>query len=351
MVPTNMEREYRGFSLFTYHVLVAVVVVGLALLLWRIAGALLLAFIGVLFAAALRGAAVLLGRYLRIPTEWALLPVATVLIAAVSLFVWFAGPPINAQLAQLIKTLPGSIQQIEEQLKQYPWGQYILSHLAGPEGAAGQGFHLVTRVTGIASAAFTVVADLIIVIFTAIYFAINPDTYRRGIVSLVPKSKSQRITEVLDATALTLQHWLLGQGVSMLTVGILVALGLWIAGVPMVLLLGVIAGVLEFIPFVGPILGAIPGILIALTQDWRTALYAVIVYTIVQQVENHVLIPLIQKKAVEVPPALVILAVAALGLLFGVLGALVATPLMAVIMVWVKMLYVQDVLGKSIDVK
>jgi len=337
--------------MFTYHALVVAVVVALALLVWRIAGAILLAFVGVLLAAALRGMAALLARLLRIPVEWALLPVAVVLIALASLFVWFGGPPINAQLAQLIKALPGAMQQIEERLGQYPWGQYILSHLASPEATAGQGFRLVTGFTGIASVAVTILADLIIVVFTAIYFAISPDSYKRGIVALVPRSKSQRVTEVLDATALTLQHWLLGQGISMLSVGILVALGLWLAGVPMAFLLGVIAGVLEFIPFIGPILAAIPGILIALTQDWTTALYAVVVYIIVQQVENHVLIPLIQKKAVEMPPALVILAVAALGLLFGALGALVATPLMAVIMVWVKMLYVQDVLGKSVEVK
>jgi len=351
MVPANADREYRGFSLFTYHVLVAVVVVALALLVWRIAGALLLAFVGVLLAAALRGAARLLGRYLRVSTEWALLPVAVVLIAALSLFIWFAGPQIDEQLGQLIRTLPDSIQRIEERLKQYPWGQYILDHLASPEAAAGQGLHLVTRFTGIASAAFTIVADFIIVIFTAVYFAVNPGIYRRGIVSLVPRSKSQRITEVFDATALTLQHWLLGQAVSMLAVGILVAAGLWLAGVPMAFLLGVIAGVLEFIPYIGPVAAAIPGVLIALTQDWTTALYAIIVYVIVQQIENQVLVPLIQKKAVELPPALVILAVVALGLLFGVLGALVATPLMAVILVWVKMLYVQDVLGKSVEVQ
>jgi predicted PurR-regulated permease PerM len=318
---------------------------------WRIAGALLLAFIGVLLAAALRGMASLLGRSLRIPTEWALLPVAVVILAALILFIWFAGPPIDAQLAQLIKTLPDSVGRVEEWLKEYPWGQYILSNVSRTELSAGQGFHLFTRFTGIASTAFTMLADLIIVIFTAIYFAINPDTYRRGIVALIPKSKTQRVTEVLDATALTLQHWLLGQGVSMLTVGVLVAVGLWIAGVPMAFLLGVIAGVLEFIPFIGPVVSAIPGILIALTQDWTTALYALLVYVVVQQVENHLLIPLIQRKAVEVPPALVILAVAALGLLFGILGALIATPLMAIIVVWVKMLYVQDVLGKSVEVK
>lgn len=351
MVPSNMEREYRGFSLFTYHALVVVAVVALALLVWRIAGALLLAFVGVLLAAALRGMAGLLGRLLRIPTEWALIPVAVVLIAAISLLVWFAGPPINTQMAELIKALPGSVKQIEERLQQYPWGQYILSHVAAPEGAAGQGIHLFTQFTGIASVAFTIIADLIIVLFTAIYFSINPDVYRRGIVSLVPKSKSQRVTEVLDATGLTLQHWLLGQGVSMLSVGILVTVGLWLAGVPMGFLLGLIAGTLEFIPFIGPIVAAIPGVLIALTRGWDVALYAVIVYVIVQQIENHVLIPLIQRKAVEVPPAMVILAVAALGLLFGVLGALVATPLMAVILVWVRMLYVQDVLGKALEVK
>lgn len=351
MVPTNMERDYRGFSLFTYHVLVAVVVIALALLVWRIADALLLAFVGILLAAAFRGLASLLGRYLLVSTEWALPLVAFVLLAAIVLAVQIAGPRINEQLGQFSTTLPNSIAQVEQWLQEYTWGQYILDNLGISELAGAQGLHLFSRVTGIASTLVMVVANIVIVVFTAIYFSINPDLYRRGIVALVPKSKSQRITEVLDATAHTLQSWLLGQGLSMLSVAILTMVGLFIAGVPLVFLLGVIAGLLEFIPFVGPIAAAIPGILIALTQGWGTAIYATIAYLVVQQLEGHLIIPLIQRKVVELPPALIVLAVIAMGLVFGVLGALIATPLTAVIMVWVKMLYVQDVLGKSIEMK
>ena len=351
MVPTNLDKDYHGFSLYTYHVLVAVVVIALALLVWRIADAILLAFVGILLAAALRGLARLLGRYLLIPTEWALPLVAFVLAAAVVLFVWIAGPRINEQLGQFSTTLPNAIAQVEQWLKTSSWGQYILDQLGATQLSGPQGLHLFSQVTGIASAVITVIANIVIVVFTAVYFSVNPDLYRRGIVSLVPKSKSQRATEVLDATARMLQLWLLGQGLSMLSVGILVTAAMFIVGVPLAFLLGVIAGLLEFIPFIGPITAAIPGVLMALTQGWHTALYAVAAYFIVGQIEGQVIVPLIQRKAVELPPALIVLAVIAMGLIFGVLGAIIATPLMAVVMVWVKMLYVQDVLGKSIEVK
>jgi len=178
---------------------------------------------------------------------------------------------------------------------------------------------------------------------------IDPDLYVRGILQLVPESKSSRIADTIDATGRTLRYWLLGQGISMLFVGILTTVGLWLAGVPLAFLLGVIAGILEFVPFLGPVAASIPGILIALTEGWTVALYALLVYVIVQQIENRLIVPLVQWKAVALPPALVILAVVALGLLFGLLGVLVATPLTAVTMVWVKRLYVEDVLGKRTD--
>jgi len=126
---------------------------------------------------------------------------------------------------------------------------------------------------------------------------------------------------------------------------------LWIVGVPLALLLGVFSGILEFVPIVGPVAGAVPGIIMAMSGGWTKALYAVLVYFIVQQAENHVLIPLIQRKAVSLPPALVVLAVVAMGLLFGMLGVLVATPLTAVIIVWIRMLYIEDVLGKGRDMQ
>jgi len=344
-------RNGGGFSSFTYHVLVVVVVVAVALFVWRISRALLLAFIGILLAGPLRGLVNLIIRHVPIPAPLALVLVLLALVAVFGLFIWFAGPQINEQLSQFTKTLPTSVGQVEKWLKHYEWGQYILSRLAPSKLSEGQGIHLFWRVSGFASATFGILADVIIVVFTAIYFAANPGMYKRGIVALVPRNKSQRMTEVMEATAYTLRYWLLGQGITMVTVGVLTAVGLWIAGIPLAPLLGVIAGLLEFIPFIGPIAAAIPGVLIALTLGWNRALYAVIVYLIVQQAEGHIIIPLIQKKVVELPPALIILAVIAMGLLFGLLGALVATPLAAVVMVWIKMLYVQDVLGKPVSIK
>jgi predicted PurR-regulated permease PerM len=174
--------------------------------------------------------------------------------------------------------------------------------------------------------------------------------YKRGLLMLIPKSKSRRFSEVLDESAYILAYWLLGQVVMMITVGIMVTIGLWIVGVPLAFVLGVISATLEFVPIIGPVVGAVPGILIAMTGGWTHALYAALVYLIVQETEANVLAPLIQKFTVEVPPALVVLAVVAFGSLFGFLGIFVATPMTALAIVWIKMLYVEDALGKTTDV-
>lgn len=336
---------------FARRVLVVVVIIALALLTWRIMNALLLAFIGILFAVMFRGLAGLVSRYTRIPMRWSLLLLVVFLIGVVALLVWLTGPSINEQIAEFMETVPTSVRQIEETLGSLTWGQYLLESMKPGQLGVSRGIGLFSRITGIASTMFAVIANLLVVTFVAIFFAADPAPYLRGIILLVPKSESARVTQTIEATGHTLRYWLLGQGISMLAVGILTALGLWLAGVPLAFLLGVIAGVLEFVPFLGPVAAAVPGILIALTRGWTLALYAALVYVIVQQLENRLIVPLVQWKAVSLPPALVILAVVALGLLFGLLGVLVATPLTAVIMVWVKMLYVQEVLDKPVDVR
>jgi predicted PurR-regulated permease PerM len=343
----SQDREQLGA--FARRVLVVLVIAAFALLIWRILDALLLAFFGVLFAVMFRGLAGLINRYARISMGWSLFIVAIMLLAIVFLFAWFAGPRINEQFGEFLDAVPTSLTQIEKVLNRYSWGRYLLGNLGTGSLDMGQGLGLFSRITGIASTVFTAVANLLVVLFVAIFFMIDPDLYIRGILQLVPESKSSRIADTIDATGRTLRYWLLGQGISMLVVGILTTLGLWLAGVPLAFLLGVIAGILEFVPFLGPVAASIPGILIALTEGWTVALYALLVYVIVQQIENRVIVPLVQWKAVALPPALVILAVVALGLLFGLLGVLVATPLTAVIMVWVKRLYVEDVLGKRTD--
>jgi predicted PurR-regulated permease PerM len=350
MAIQNTDRQlYAGLRGFTYRVLIVAAIAVLFLFLWQIMNALLFAFIGILLAVLWRGLAGLICRFLPIPIRWALLIVAIFVLALFISFMWFAGPRVNEQLGQLIQKLPSSIGNLKQTLQNYAWGQYLLEHVVPLQLSAGQGISLFSHVTGAATTLATVLADMLVVLFTAIYFAINPDVYVRGILSLVPEDRADRIREVFDASARMLQYWLLGQAVAMVTVGTLVAVGLWLAGVPLAFLLGVIAGLLDFVPYLGPIAAAIPGILIGLTESPTTAVYAMLVYLIVQQLENHLIVPLVQRETVWLPPALVILAVVMFGLLFGVLGLLVATPLTAVAVVWVKMLYVQDILGKPIN--
>jgi len=335
------------FTAFTQRVILVLIVGGLALLVWRISYALLLAFISILLAVLYRSAARQVSRLTRLPVRWSLLVVALLLILAAVLFFWLAVPRISEQVRQFLEALPGSFGQIKEALGRTAWGEPILESLSSEEVSLSRGFDLISRVTGYAMTVFDAGAAVILILFTTIFLAANPAAYLDGALSLVPRNRTDRFRQVIDKTADTLQHWLLGQLVSMAAVGLLVGLGLWIAGVPQPLLLGLIAGVLEFVPFVGPVTAAIPGVLLALSDGWTTALWALIVYILVAQIEGQVITPLVQRQAVHLPPAVVILAVVALGLLFGFLGVIIATPLTAVIMVWVKMLYVEDVLGKG----
>lgn len=350
MTPEDTEHHKPGdFTAFTQRVILIVIVLAIALLVWKVSYALLLAFISMLLAVLFRGAARLISRVLPISTQWCLLVVAALLIILMVLFFWLAGPPVVEQISQFTSTLPDSFGQIRDVLSRTEWGQALLDTLSTAELSMGRGFDLISRVTGYALTLFDMAAALILILFTSLYFSANPGIYVEGFLSLVPPSRTQRFRQVVETTAHTLRYWLLGQMVSMAAVGTLVAVGLWLIGVPLALLLGLIAGLLEFVPFVGPVTAAVPGVLIALSQGWTQAFYALLMYIVISQIEGHLITPLVQREAVDLPPALVILAVVAMGLLFGFFGVIIATPLTAVLMVWIKMLYVEDVLGKSVN--
>jgi predicted PurR-regulated permease PerM len=206
-----------------------------------------------------------------------------------------------------------------------------------------------SRLFGFVPAVFGVLTNILFVVIFGIFLAANPKLYQRGLLQLFPQSKRERVQEVLNALGHTLRGWLLAQLVSMVVIGVLVALGLWWLGMPFVLSLAFIAFLLEFIPTVGSFLSAAPAVLIAFTQSPTMALWVLLFYLVVQTVEGNLLMPLIQQRVVHLPPALTLLTILIMGTLFGFLGLLVATPLLAVILVLVKMLYLEDTLGQKIQ--
>ena len=166
----------------------------------------------------------------------------------------------------------------------------------------------------------------------------------------MPPAVQPNVNATLDDSGEALKRWLAGQVIAMLLVGVFTGVGLWLAGVPSAFALGFIAGLAEFVPLIGPILAAIPALLIASTQDWQTVLLALAVLVVVQQVESNLISPLIADRMVSIAPAVGLFAVVAMGVLFGPLGLLLGFPLAIVFDVAVRRLYVRDTLGERVEI-
>jgi predicted PurR-regulated permease PerM len=198
------------------------------------------------------------------------------------------------------------------------------------------------------SSTLAVLTGLFLILVLSIYIGANPGLYKRGILHLIPRESRPRASEVLSAIGMTLQRWLGAQLIAMVVIGVVTTLGLWALGVKGALALGLIAGLLEFIPMVGPLLSAIPAVAMGLLDSPQKALFVALLYTGIQLLENHLLIPIVMKEGVDLPPVLTILGISVMSIVFGFLGMLVAVPILAAILVAVKLLYVEDVMGDDV---
>ena len=200
------------------------------------------------------------------------------------------------------------------------------------------------------SSTLAVLGGMVIILFVAIFVAVDPGLYHRGLLHLFPHQNRAKAGEVLSATATTLRRWLVMQAISMLVIGVVTTVVLVLLDVQAAIALGIIAGILEFIPYAGPILSAVPAVAMALVDSPEKALWVVAAYTAIQQLEGAVLQPLLMKEGLELPPVLTILGQALFSLVFGFLGLLVAVPVLATVLVPVRLLYVRDVVGDEVTV-
>lgn len=330
---------------------VATLVVALAAALVWASDVFFLFFLAVLLAILLRGASDAVARRTGIGAGWALALVVVVVLGVVAGSLAAMGAMVVNQLDQFAATLPKSLDQARGYLHQYGWGRQFLDYAPSAQRLIeGQPGTAATRITSFFSTTFGILGNLLVLTFLTLYLAVSPGTYTSGVVTLVPPRRRDRALEVLNAIGFHLRWWLIGRLVAMIAVGVITGVGLWIVGVPQFLVLAILAALLTAIPFIGPIVAAIPGILLALMQGPTTALWATAVYVLAQAIENYLITPLIQQNTVRLPPVITIAAITIASVLFGVLGLIVATPLAVTIMVAVKMLYVEDVLGDRLDV-
>lgn len=330
-------------SLATRHILVAVTIVSLAALVWLLADAFAIAFGGIVLASVLLSLSGPLARRTRLSARWSLVLVILFLLVAAVGTSWLFGNEVATQFGELQRQLPEAVQKVEDWLGRSPAGQMAVDSIR----QVGTNGEVLSRAGSMLGSAFGAVTTLVLVLFLGIYFAANPQLYRDGALRLVPPRRRPQLGRALDDASTALRKWLIAQVVAMLGVGVLTGIGLGIVGVPLALSLAVLAGLLEFVPVIGPIVAAVPGLLLAFSHGPTTALYAAIVYVVVQQIESNVITPLVQRWAVRLPPVIGLLAIVACGILFGLAGVIFAMPLAVVLMALVKDLYVEDTLERK----
>ncbi len=319
----------------------------LIILLIYVFEVILLLFGAILLAIFLHGLANIARRYLRLSEGYSVLLVSALLVAVLAFSIWLLAPSIAEQVKNLRVELPESAQKVSQYLSNYGWGRAILEQL--PSNAEMiemvNNSSFLSQVGNFFSSTVTILTNLALMILLAIYLASEPKTYIRGFTKLFPQARRGRVNEILYEIGETLSWWLIGKGASMLFIGLLTWIGLSIIGVPLALTLGLIAGLLSFVPNFGPILSAVPALLLAFIDSPTSALYVLGLFIFVQLIESNLVTPMIERQTVELPPVLTICSQLALALLVGAVGLILATPILAVVMVLVQTLYIQDVLG------
>lgn len=333
------ELSYRRFFGFAA---IAVGVVLVPVLVWQLGSILLLAFAAILAAIFLHVVSEPLQRWTPLPVWADLLIAGLIILSMIAICAWIFGSQISAEFSDVVSRVRAGAVQIQDLLRKNPTGQFILSRLSSTNVS-------VTGLFGAVVSTFvTAIEALIIIVMSAAYLAAEPALYRAGVVRLFGPAREEWANETIVSVAAALRYWLLGQFIQMAMIGVLSALAVWFIGLPSPLALGLIAAATEFVPYLGPVLAAIPALLVAVTRGPHEVAWTLAAYVLIHQIEGNLIMPQIQKRMVYIPPAVMLLGLAGIGALAGLLGFMLAAPIVVAIFVVVEKAYVRDTLKEDV---
>jgi predicted PurR-regulated permease PerM len=343
-----MRAETRSFASRVLLVAgVALAALAALAVLWFAANILLTVFAGLLLAVALGGLAEWVASRTGLRRGVTLAIVVVALLGVMAGGVWAIGATAAEQSRELIAMLPKAVEHLKATLGENAVGRFLLERI--PDASAGSEQAAKRSPWWALSLTLDVITGVALMAFIALFVAADPEVYARGVVRLLPQGRRRRAREVLAELEARMRRWLLGKLVTMVVIAGVTWAGLALIGLPLALALGIVAGLLNFIPYIGPLVAFVPAMLLALMQGVGTVGAVAGLWVGVQTLEGYVLTPLIDQKAVEVPPALELAALAVAGATMGTMGIVLGAPLTAVIFVLVQRLYVEDALGDDID--
>ena len=331
-------------------VAIALAAVAGLFLAWHAAPTLLLIFAGLLCAVLLDAGTDAIGRIVELGRPWRLAIVCVILVAVISGGIAWGGYSLMQQADELFATLTRQLRDLRGEVESL--SREIVPDSKPPaearQEAQSLGRFLLPDPAGLfghAAGALGAVGNILLVLFLGFFLALNPAAYRDGALLLLPKDKRPRIGAVMDEAGTALKSWLVGQLVTMIVITLSLWAGFVLIGMPAAFLLALQAGLVNFIPYLGPVISAVPVALAALPQGGATLAWAMGLFVVVQLLEGYILTPLIQRRASDLQPALTLGSQMVFGALFGAVGIALATPLTAVARIFVLRLYVEDALG------
>ena len=331
--PAKDDRQFIG------RVLIVLMLAALFFLAWHLRHLVLMLFGAVVVATVFRALADRIAKLTGFREGIAVASSIALVLGAAVAFAALFGAHVVGQMDVLADRLPAAWYSLEGRIGDMGFGEQ-LRRIVDSASQGGSFASISQAVLSIGNS----IAEALVVLFAGIFLATQPRFYRTGAIKLVPPARRALVAESMDESERALRLWLKGQLIAMVVVGLLTGFGLWLLGVPSALALGLLAGLLEFIPFAGPLIAAVPAVLLALAVGPDLALWVALLYFAVQQFEGYVLTPLVQQYAVDLPGVVLLFSLLGFGALFGTLGVILAAPLSVVTYVLVKRLYVIEAL-------
>lgn len=322
---------------------IVVALVPLPFLIWYLRDFLLVLVGSLLVATLLQLASEPFVRWCRLREGLALAVAGIVILLVVAGSLYLFGTQLTSELQDVLSRADSATKAIADELQGSQLGRMTLSHLGGSSFSVTDFLESLLKISAhlLEAAIFAVAAG--------VYLAAQPALYRRGTAQLFPPQRRPLVEETLDDISRALRLWLLGQAIQMCLIGVLSTVAVWLIGLPSPLALGAIAGLAEFIPYLGPVIAAIPAVLVAITSGFYPALWTIIAYVIIHQIEGNVIVPMVQRRLVFIPPAVLLLSIVAVTEIFGTIGIIFAAPITVIAFVTVKKLYVRDSLGQPTE--
>ncbi|MCJ2129543.1 AI-2E family transporter [Methylobacterium sp. E-045] len=358
--------------------------IALLILAWTAASTLLLIFAGILLGVFLDGLTRLLGQVIGLGRGMRLTIVSLILGGLTLGFLVFGGATVVQQGRELGQTVTKQAGSVRDRLKEYgidlpafsapgetsgdqdtdkakdnaadkdkkPGGLGGLASgaIKSPGSLLSDAGSVLGPAAAVVTGLFSALGNVLVIVFLGLACAADPASYRDGAVRFVPPHYRPRATALLDGMGETLRHWLFGQLITMAVIFVCIWAGLSFLGIGGALILGLQAGLLAFIPTIGPLIAGVIIVLAGLASGTNAALGAFGVYLVVQCLESYGLTPFIQKRALDIPPATIFAGQLVLGVLFGLWGIALALPLMAVIKVVLEQVYIEDTLDEEAEV-